>query len=343
MKLSDWSELRAWFIREGVDYPWGEHPDAYAVWISEIMLQQTQVRAVVPYFLHWMETYPDLQTLASASEEQLMRSWEGLGYYSRARNIHRCAKELIDAGQDHLPEDYEALVKLPGIGPYTAAAIASIAHGQPVPVLDANVKRLCQRWGCHEAWTRDVESFWMNRLAAIIGECGNPGQFNCALMQLGQLLCRKSSPRCDICPLSHRCCACKEGRQVEIPATKRKSIRAWSSMALIFYRDDAVFLEYRDKGIGKGLWSLPRIPAEEETPEGWSVEARLKKRNHHFTANREELEPLVLIPSGKRGEEEPDALFARTCWQPVNALSNLAMPAVYRRILEDFRVYLQKQ
>lgn len=343
MKQSDWPALQAWFLREGVDYPWGEHPDAYGVWISEIMLQQTQVRAVIPYFIHWMETYPDLQALASASEEQVMRSWEGLGYYSRARNIHRCAKELIKAGKFQLPEHYEALVSLPGIGPYTAAAVASIAHGQPVPVLDANVKRLCQRWGCHEEWNRDIESLWMNRLTAIIAECGDPGQFNCALMQLGQLLCRKSSPRCDVCPLSLHCCACKEGRQAEIPAVKSKKILSWSSKALIFYHDEAVFLEYRDKGIGKGLWSLPRIPMEEENPEGWMLKVRLKKRNHHFTTNREELVPLVLIPSDERVERNTTASFSRTCWQPVEALSDLAMPAVYRRILEDLRLFLKKR
>lgn len=340
MERDDWPDLKAWFLKEGVDYPWGEHPGSYAVWISEIMLQQTQVRAVIPYFLHWMEAYPDLPSLASAPEEQVLLSWEGLGYYSRVRNIHKCAKWLVHEGMHELPRDYDSLIKLPGIGPYTAAAVLSIAYGQPVPVLDANVRRLCQRWGLHELWSLKVESFWMERLSSIIQDCHDPGLFNCALMQLGQLVCRKSSPDCEACPLGHRCLARIEGRQADIPAVKKKKIKCWTSKALLFYREGEVFLEYRDRGIGKGLWSLPRISEEEAIPAGWQIQGKLKMRNHLFTTNKETLIPLVLVPADGK-DASTRSTFSRTCWQKADKLSDLAMPAVYRRIMEEFRLFLQ--
>jgi len=334
-----WPSLKDWFIREGVEYPWGDHPDSYSVWISEIMLQQTQVKAVIPYFMHWMQEYPDIAALAGSSEEKVTRSWEGLGYYSRARNILKTARILQDSGATQLPADYHALIKLPGIGPYTAAAVLSIAFGLNFPVMDANVRRICHRLCAEESWTTALETRWTGHLTSLIRGTSEPGIFNCAMMQLGQLICRKSNPQCEKCPLNRVCRAWREDRTEEIPPVKKKKIKQWDSRALVFLRDQKVFLEFRDKGIGKGLWSLPRIPADQDLPQGWNLERELTTRSHHFTTNREILHPLVLVP--RQDEQAGDSVihqFDKTCWQPVERISEPAMPAVYRRILEEFRL-----
>lgn len=331
--LQNWPPLKDWFVQEAVEYPWGENPDSYSVWISEIMLQQTQVRAVIPYFLHWKERYPNLKFLAAASEEEVMRSWEGLGYYSRARNILKTARILNERGVSQLPADTEALLDLPGIGGYTAAAIASIAYGRPVPVMDANVKRICQRLSAQPVWNGSFESSWKEQLTSVIEECGEPGMFNCALMQLGQLVCRKSSPDCEGCPFRSRCRAYLDDKTETIPASKKKNIRKWNSQALIYLREGAVFLEFRDSGVGKGLWSMPRISENQSLPEGWKEKARLKPRPHNFTTNRELLHPVVLLP--KPDAVEPVSAFAQSRWVLLEELSKPAMPSVYRRIVQD--------
>ncbi|MDA3850969.1 MAG: hypothetical protein PF447_06820 [Spirochaetaceae bacterium] len=342
-----------------MEYPWGENPTGYSVWISEIMLQQTQVKAVIPYFLAWMREYPSIESLAQASEEEVMRSWEGLGYYSRARNIHKTSKHLFSLGQKELPKKYDELLALPGIGPYTAAAICSIAFGLPHAVLDANVKRLCQRWGAHEDWTAREEKLWTTRLDSIIKDISEPGLFNCALMQLGQLVCKKSNPQCEICPVSINCKAYQQGRTAEIPKVKKKSVKMWDSWALIYRSEDKILMEYRDSGIGRGLWSFPRISKEEPLPRGWRALMELKPLNHAFTTNRERLYPVVLereaaesmgtlgkgvdvadhgllaaerggyIPGGSL----PGVVFSTWEWVSLDQLRDRAVPAVYRRMI----------
>ncbi|MDC7223737.1 MAG: hypothetical protein PQJ60_08360, partial [Spirochaetales bacterium] len=273
MKI-DTSKLFDWFRREGVDYPWGEDNSPYRVWISEVMLQQTVVTAVVPFFRRWIERFPSLEALARSEEGEVLRCWEGLGYYSRARNIFKTSQILVKERDGKFPGDYEGLIKLPGIGDYTASALLSISFSQPRPVMDANVKRLCQRWGAHPNWDGETEKFWRKELELAIAESGDPGRFNGALMQLGQLVCRTGTPSCERCPLSSGCKAFKEGIAADIPVKKRREKIELASQVRIYCRKEEkgrfYWIIQRREGIGRGLWTFPREEAQEKLSLGWS-------------------------------------------------------------------------
>lgn len=344
MTLQDWPALELWFQNNGEEYPWGENSDPYRVWISEIMLQQTQVRAVIPHFLHWMELYPDIRDLAKASEDEVLKAWEGLGYYSRARNILKTAK-LLEA-ENSLPRDYRQLVKLPGLGPYTASAVSSISFNEPNPVMDANVKRLCQRWGAHREWNGELENQWLKKLSSIIEEVPNRGLFNCALMQLGQLLCKKGKPPCGDCPILQSCKAGQQGNAQDYPKPKKKTLKILHSRVLLFVHGGTLLLEKRDRGIGRGLWSPPRIELSEAPQEslpaidGWALKGILKPRAHLYTTNRENLYTEVLEDQGTNGLGTAQELcrFKDRRWVPLKELRSIAVPSVYRTLLEEFLV-----
>lgn len=264
------ARLLRWYDRHRRWMPWRAAPSPYRVWVSEIMLQQTQVATVIPYFERFMACFPDPAALAAAPLQDLLKAWEGLGYYSRARHLHRAAQALAAAG-GRLPERAEELARLPGIGPYTAAAIASICFGEPVPVVDGNVLRVFARfWGLED----DIRAPRVRRaLAGRLAPCMPPrraGDFNQAIMELGATVCRPRQPRCDVCPLLRDCAARREGRVAELPRTgARKAVPHVTAAAAVLSRGGRLLVVRRPTGgmLG-GLWECPAAALRPgETPE----------------------------------------------------------------------------
>ncbi len=289
--------LLQWYDCHARILPWRENPEPYAVWISEIMLQQTRVEAVKPYFDRFMKEFPTLSSLSNASEDDVLKLWEGLGYYSRIRNIHKAAKIIIDLHGGQLPASYEALRSLPGIGEYTAGAIGSIAFQLPVPCVDGNVLRIITRI---TAVNSDITSSAVKReltecISKIIPK-DRPGDFNQAMMELGATICLPNGlPKCEACPVSPLCEAYRQGRMMDFPAKKPKQPRKIEEKTvLILLSENKVALRKRpEKGLLAGLWEFPNFPgnlSEQEVRcmlsglELSPVSLRsLKKAKHIFT------------------------------------------------------------
>jgi A/G-specific adenine glycosylase len=257
--------LLDWYALNARQLPWRNNSDAYAVWISEIMLQQTRVETVVPYFERWMKQLPTIRHLASASEQEVLALWEGLGYYSRARNLHKAARMVIERYAGELPRDLPALQKLPGIGRYTAAAIASMAFGQDVATLDGNLKRVFARLYDFDqpVDTSAAEMdlwVWVEELLPV----GRAGEYNQALMDLGAVICIPRNPRCLICPLAGFCLAQQRGTQTLRPVKRpKKEIPHLNVTAAVLFRDGKYLLAKRPaKGLLGGLWEFPGGKAE---------------------------------------------------------------------------------
>jgi len=252
--------LLAWYRAHRRAMPWRDNPDPYAVWLSEIMLQQTQVDTVIPYFERFLARFPTIRSLAEADEQEVLRLWQGLGYYSRARRLQATAQALVRAHAGRLPDSYEALLALPGFGPYTAAAVASIVYAQPVPVVDGNVLRVFARyWGLAEDIAQPkTRALLFDRLLPAIAP-HPPADFNQAIMELGALVCRPSNPDCLLCPLQPDCVAANTGRVAELPVkSKRKPIPHHQVAAALVWRGDAMLVVQRPaEGMLGGMWELP--------------------------------------------------------------------------------------
>jgi len=253
-KLLDWYALNA------RDLPWRGHPDAYAVWVSEVMLQQTRVETVIPYFQRWMARFPSVQSLASASQQEVLNLWEGLGYYSRARNLHRGAQIVVQEYGGELPQEVQALRRLPGIGDYTAAAIASIAFGRDLPALDGNVRRVLSRvFDIREPAGSPEGKRLLQELAGANLPPGRAGEYNQALMDLGALVCKPRNPECPRCPLADECRARALGVQEERPVRQPKSKPPHHTVtAAVIHRNGEVLIAQRPQdGLLGGLWEFP--------------------------------------------------------------------------------------
>ena len=213
--------LLTWYRRHGRDLPWRRSRDPYHIWISEVMLQQTQVETVIPYYHRFLNAFPDVAALAAAPQSAVLKHWEGLGYYARARNLHKAAQQVVQEHGSQLPRTPEDLRRLPGIGRYTAAAVASIAFGQDTVALDGNLHRvLCRLFAIDDDPGRPNTQRTLEYLALSMLPAGQAGDFNQALMDLGATLCRRSRPACDDCPVAADCVARREGRQAELPAPR---------------------------------------------------------------------------------------------------------------------------
>ena len=257
--------LLAWFDRHGRhDLPWQHPRSAYRVWLSEIMLQQTQVQTVIPYFQRFIAALPDLPALARASSDEVMALWSGLGYYARARNLHAAALHCMEHHGGDLPADFDALIALPGIGRSTAGAILSQAHGLPFPILDGNVKRVLTRWRGIEGWpgTPAIERpLW--QLAENLLPRERLPDYTQGLMDLGATVCTRADPACLLCPVNDDCIARQDDRTAELPTPKPgKAIPRRACAMLVAFDDEGrVLLQKRDgPGVWNGLWSLPEAP-----------------------------------------------------------------------------------
>ncbi|NWG14720.1 MAG: A/G-specific adenine glycosylase [Acidobacteria bacterium] len=252
-----------WYARNRRTLPWREDPSPYRVWISEIMLQQTQVRTVLPYYERFMRRFPDIRSLASAAESEVLAHWAGLGYYARARNIRRAALVIEDRYSGDLPQTYEELVSLPGIGAYTAGAILSIAFNQPFPVVDGNVRRLIRR--LQGMRTPPGEKLFWEIAAAWIPK-GRAADFNQAVMELGALICTPARPRCPSCPVQAICEARRRCWECSIPEPRRRQPAEGIGLAiLLLERNGRILLSSTPAAdFIPGMWGLPAIQVEDQ-------------------------------------------------------------------------------
>ncbi|MCS7047269.1 MAG: A/G-specific adenine glycosylase, partial [Gemmataceae bacterium] len=253
--------LLSWFDRHARKLPWRGSADPYAVWVSEVMLQQTQVATVIPYFRRFLQAFPTIQALAAANEQDVLRLWEGLGYYRRARSLHAAARQVCDLHGGVLPNQPDDLRRLPGLGRYTVNAILSQAFGRPVPIVEANSRRvLCRLAGLRGASRAAATEKRLWDLAATLVSRHRPGDFNQALMELGALVCTATSPRCHLCPLQSHCAARCLGIENDIPPRgPRLRLENTQEVALALRRADRVLLVQRpQQGRWGGLWELPR-------------------------------------------------------------------------------------
>ncbi|PLR76019.1 A/G-specific adenine glycosylase [Bacillus sp. V3-13] len=285
------NDLISWFTREQRTLPWRQDTDPYKVWVSEIMLQQTRVDTVIPYFNRFIRQFPSIDALAEADEERVLKAWEGLGYYSRVRNLHAAVKEVKEKYGGRVPDTAEAISKLKGVGPYTSGAILSIAYGVPEPAVDGNVMRVLSRVltirdDIAKPSTRKIFEEAVRRLISH----ENPSYFNQALMELGAIVCTPASPSCLLCPVRDHCQAFHEGVQTDLPVkTKNKKQKRVQLAAAILTNKEGKILIHKRSGSGllANLWEFPNtemiMPLRNEKEQlgdflfsEWKVEAELK-------------------------------------------------------------------
>ncbi len=269
--------LLRWYDGAKRDLPWRRDRDPYRIWVSEIMLQQTRVAAVLGYFARFMEAFPTVEALAAAPEEQLMKLWQGLGYYSRARNLQKAARQIVEDYGGQFPRDYASLRALAGVGDYTAAALASIAFGQPLPAVDGNLLRVTARvlGDRTDITTTQGKKHFTQALREII-PLQDPGRFNQAMMDLGAMVCLPNgAPLCEKCPAAEFCVAHREGIAGELPVKPPKKARRVEERTVWFlFRAGKVALRKRPaKGLLAGLWEYPNALAGEGSPLSlWGLE-----------------------------------------------------------------------
>ncbi|MDT3428477.1 A/G-specific adenine glycosylase [Paenibacillus forsythiae] len=282
--------LLEWYHEQKRDLPWRRSRDPYHIWVSEIMLQQTRVDTVIPYFNRFIGKFPTIESLADAPEEEVLKCWEGLGYYSRARNLQHAARQVKEAYGGKVPDDREAVFALKGVGPYTAGAILSIAFNRPEPAVDGNVMRVLSRFFLIEDDIAKARTrVRMEALAKALIPAGEASHFNQALMEHGALVCTPKSPRCLVCPVMERCAGRLAGRETSLPVkTKAKPPRPETRLAALVEgrgeRAGRVLIRQRpSSGLLARMWELPHWPAPEEggaasaRPEGAAALDRLRR------------------------------------------------------------------
>jgi A/G-specific adenine glycosylase len=275
--------LVAWYRRRRRDLPWRRTADPYRIWVSEVMLQQTRVAAVVPHYERFVARFPDVESLAAAAEEQVLAAWSGLGYYRRARSLHRGAAVVVAEHGGRVPEDLEALRSLPGIGAYTAGAIASIAYGRSEPALDGNVRRVLARAFAIDETGAPGERR-LDGLARAIVARGNAGELNQALMELGALVCTPAAPRCGDCPVRPHCAAFATGRTSELPAPRPRARPTDVAVAVAWIVRGGTldtFLVERPSAAGplRGTWDVPAVEVGAGVDRALTLEAWLLARH----------------------------------------------------------------
>jgi A/G-specific adenine glycosylase len=321
------------------DLPWQNSTDPYAIWVSEIMLQQTQVTAVIGYYAKFMAHFPSIAALAEATQEEVLQYWSGLGYYSRARNLHNSAQIIVDDFNGVFPEQFDDITSLPGIGRSTAAAISTFALNNPQPILDGNVKRVFARYFCIDGWTGSPK---IQKQLWKIAERENPQVDSIAytqgLMDLGATICKRSKPKCESCPLQKNCKAYAEHKASCLPTPKpKKAIPQKETTMLIIRMGKEVLLQKRPQtGIWAGLWSLPEISMTDIATEqanasfGLTTEAEepLDIVNHAFTHYKLAITPQPLTVISTNKQTTPIAI-----WMPIEDALGAAIPTPVRNIL----------
>ena len=337
------SRLIAWQKQFGRhDLPWQNTTDPYAIWVSEIMLQQTQVTAVIGYYSKFMQRFPTVAALAAATQDEVLQHWSGLGYYSRARNLHNAAQTIMDEHGGAFPQDFETIQTLSGIGRSTAAAIVSFAFNQVQTILDGNVKRVLARHFAIEGWpgTPRIEKELWILAESLLPETGMVA-YTQGLMDLGATLCTRSKPQCTLCPVADSCLALKQGRVHALPTAKpRKATPKKDTTMLILLQGDQVLLEKRPPtGIWGGLWSLPEAGASDDYAAvalhrfgvTADVQTALPILSHAFTHFKLHITPQPLQVTTLK----PLVNEAGTVWLSVEDAIGAAIPTPVRKILQS--------
>ncbi|MFO0452492.1 MAG: A/G-specific adenine glycosylase [Pseudomonadota bacterium] len=337
--------LLAWFERHGRhDLPWQVDRTPYRVWVSEVMLQQTQVQTAIPYFERFVARFPDVRALADAPLDEVLHLWSGLGYYARARNLHAAARAIRDAHRGEFPTAFDDVLALPGIGRSTAGAILAQAHGERHAILDGNVKRVLARWFGIEGWpgeTRVADSLWAASEAVTPPD--RAADYTQAIMDLGATLCTRARPACVLCPVAGDCVARVSGRQHELPTPKPAKARPRRRVAwLVLRAGDAVLLERRPPtGLWGGLWGFPEFESRDA-----AVEFALARHGaaelrawaplaHAFSHFDLDVEPYVADVTASAAVAEPE----RWTWYDPRSPSKLGLAApvagLLAAVLED--------
>lgn len=350
------SSLIEWFLREKRALPWREDQDPYKVWVSEVMLQQTRVDTVIPYFHNFLEKFPTIEALANADEQELLKVWEGLGYYSRARNLQSAVKEVHGKYGGKVPASKEEFGSLKGVGPYTTGAVLSIAYGIPEPAVDGNVMRVLSRIFLIED---DIAKAKTRKLfEGIVSEIiskDDPSSFNQGLMELGALICKPKSPSCLLCPVREFCLAFDQGRQAELPVkTKAKKGKTVFLTSAVLKDDNNRILlrKRRSEGLLANLWEFPNEEVEnsnyknaitafeeklmEKHKAKVSVQAPISVVEHIFSHLKWNIQVYVGEIKGKVEEDENLKLV------PSEKVRELPMPVSHQEIWKSYLDYLEE-
>ncbi|MCS6920026.1 MAG: A/G-specific adenine glycosylase [Fimbriimonadales bacterium] len=341
--------LLSWFELHKRPTPWRENPDPYRVWVSEVMLQQTQTATVIPYFERFMARFPTVQALAEAPLAEVLRYWEGLGYYARARNLHKAAQLIVQNG-GQLPAAPDRLRELPGIGAYTAGAIASIAFGLPAPVVDGNVTRVLARllWLKGDLKTGAAQKqLW--QIAEQLIDPERPGEFNQAIMELGSTVCTPLQPRCGACPVSHLCEAYQRGQPTAVPEpSRRASLREVVDVSALIERDGRFLIAQRPPdGLWGGLWEFPRatrtgresleaLACRAAAQIGLEVEPRRPLQCVKHTVTYSKIQLYGYLCAWRSGEAHTGA-YQAVAWVAPDALAQYPLSAPQRKLAEALR------
>ena len=318
--------LAVWFGKNARDLPWRHTRDPYAILVSEIMLQQTQVTTVIPFYERWLARFPDFASLASAEECDVLSLWQGLGYYSRARNLHRAAKAVTAAHGGKMPRDPAQIRALPGIGRYTAGAVASFAFDLPEPLVDANVARVLARLLDLQTpidSTTGQSALW-DAAISLVPKTG-ARIFNSAIMELGALLCTPRTPHCDRCPIRQSCTAFANGTAESLPRKKPRRARAELTEHCAWtVHHGSILLEQQTGPRWHGLWKLPALPAAPHTTALLAIE-------YPFTHHRVTLTVFA--------QPAPSSLHENLAWHPFDTLAGLPLTAPHRRAIEKLHAH----
>ncbi|MFZ5890365.1 MAG: A/G-specific adenine glycosylase [Myxococcota bacterium] len=351
--------LLEWYDEVRRDLPFRRTRDPYAIWVSEVMLQQTQVSTVLSYFTRWMQLFPDVRALAAASEDDVLHAWQGLGYYSRARSLRRAAQAVVERFDGELPRKVDQLRSLPGIGPYSAGAIASIAYGERTPVVDGNVVRVLSRVFALRGDPNKAagrKQLWQHAANLVPNE--RPGDFNQALMELGATVCTPQKPRCALCPWVKRCEGRALGIAEQLPELPQRAAATEVSMAaaLVVSRGRVLVVKLRaDAPRWASMWQFPNVEqrgnesasraAERAVRElvGLDVNAEraLTSVKHSVTRYRITLR-AIQCKSVDAKFNQPGRV-ERAVWKRPNELDSLAMPAAHRRIARQLQSALTQE
>ncbi|HQZ87353.1 MAG TPA: A/G-specific adenine glycosylase [Gammaproteobacteria bacterium] len=341
-------KILTWFDKHGRhDLPWQKNPTPYRVWISEIMLQQTQVTTVIDYFERFMKRFPTLSKLAHAPLDDVFELWSGLGYYARAKNLHKTAQIINTTHKGKFPTDYDAVLALPGIGRSTAGAILSISTQQCYPILDGNVKRVLARHFAVDGWNGNpitLEKLWQH--SEKITPKNRVKDYTQAIMDLGATVCTRSRPKCTACPIARSCAAKKLDRVKFYPMPKPRAkipTKATGVLMLVSHKHKCILLEKRPiKGIWGGLWSLPECPLQTDTKDWCTKTFKLTLRTTHewepfrhtFTHFHLNIHPIFCEV---RDQRKPKSIGLNYQWYSFEKTDTLGLPAPIRRLIDKLK------
>ena len=273
-------KLLEWYTANRRDLPWRDSHDPYAIWVSEVMLQQTQVKTVIPFFVNFLKAFPTLQALTEANPRELLHAWAGLGYYSRVRSLQKAAKKIAKQHDGKFPETYSELLALPGIGPYTAGAILSIAFGKPYAVVDGNVTRVLSRLFllAEDSQTSSFRKTLWNLADQLLSR-KSPGNFNQALMELGATICSRRAPNCLLCPWNRECLALEKGLQEQLPrrAARSESIVSRQAVAVVGHRGRFLIVKRKGLQVLRDFWEFPGCEFNESKDPKRTLVGRIRR------------------------------------------------------------------